>query len=290
MSLTGPSPFQNAPLTKVITVISGSATFFSVFLEIKNYFDLPHLSLLTTKGQLWRIFSVNLPFTYFGEAMCGFILLYQFRLFERQMGSRKYAVFLLWTLGIASLVQLGFLTLTNIKLPTGPYSLIFSLLVQFLYDVPATQNFRFCGLPLSNKFLTYMLSAQLGLSNYPSSLVGVVSGLLAGSLYRADIFPVRKWLIPKKISEFCTKWMKPLIDPAPTRRRVLFNRPTAAGGFPNMQVPPPFVVQGGNIPQQFDENTIATLMDMGFDRQSVITALVTCGNDVQQATNLLLDM
>jgi len=235
---------------------------------------------------------VNLPFTYFGEAMCGFILLYQFRLFERQMGSRKYAVFLLWTLGIASLVQLGFLTLTSYKLPSGPYSLIFSLLVQFFYNVPATQNFRFCGFPFSNKFLTYILGIQLGLSNYPSSLIGVVSGLLVGSLYRTDVIPVRKWLIPKRISEFCTKWVKPLLDPVPsTRRRVFTTRANPGNLFPgNLQVPP-FVVQGGNMNmQQFDENTIATLMDMGFDRQSVITALVTCGNDVQQATNLLLDM
>jgi hypothetical protein len=61
------------------------------------------------------------------------LLLYQFRTFERQMGTSKFSAFVIFVCLIASTVQLGFI----VSLPplqrvaAGPYALIFALFVLF---------------------------------------------------------------------------------------------------------------------------------------------------------------
>jgi membrane associated rhomboid family serine protease len=60
-----------------------------------------HLLALDRQGlqsmQLWRLFTHHFVFNSMGETIFGLILLYQFRLFERQMGSKKFGVSLMRT-------------------------------------------------------------------------------------------------------------------------------------------------------------------------------------------------
>lgn len=57
--------------------------------------------LLFPNWQLWRLVSQHLFFSSTSEAVFGLFLLYHFRVFERRMGSSKYAVSILHHRSIA---------------------------------------------------------------------------------------------------------------------------------------------------------------------------------------------
>lgn len=62
------------------------------------------------------------------------ILLYQFRAFERQMGSSKFAAFAVLSMLVPTTLQLGFaLSLPSVpdRFSGGPYALLFALFVQY---------------------------------------------------------------------------------------------------------------------------------------------------------------
>ena len=64
----------------------------------------------------------------------------------------------------------------RLPLASGPYCIIFSLLVLFYKDVPTSQQFQVLSLTLSDKVLTYLAAASIGLSS------GTISGRETRSL------------------------------------------------------------------------------------------------------------
>ena len=83
---------DNAPLTKLIALSTGLATFLLPSLGLRKALELSSLDQLTKNYQLWRLFTNNIFFSSTLEAVLGIMLLYHFRLFERQMGPVKFAV------------------------------------------------------------------------------------------------------------------------------------------------------------------------------------------------------
>jgi len=231
------------------------------------------------------------------ESVLGVVLLYQFRMFERQMGSSKFLAFTCSTWFVNALLSLGFLVVYPSRgVPSGPYALIFSLLVLFYFEVPATYRFRLLGVNAGDKIMTYLLSLQLLGVQLPSSLISGLFGLLAGIAYRSELFPINRLKIPEFLVRFGRRWILPLIQ-NPQRRSTTINpnalRPQQQQQQQQQQLrpqnnlfPPPLQQRFGDPPS---ESMVTALMDMGFSQEEARAALTQTGNDAQLAAALLLE-
>lgn len=54
--------------------------------------NIPDLNSILFNMQFWRLITSHLFFTSPGELLFGTLLIYYFRLLERQMGTEKFAV------------------------------------------------------------------------------------------------------------------------------------------------------------------------------------------------------
>lgn len=85
-------------------------------------------------GEVWRLLSSFFVFQSSAQAIVGLILLYTCRQFERQMGSRKFGAFIVFSFLVSTLVSLGVVvTASSIGFylvpSSGPFSLIYALLI-----------------------------------------------------------------------------------------------------------------------------------------------------------------
>lgn len=77
-------------MTKAIFFSAAGLSVLSSVLNWKYWLTLDRYHL--QQFQLWRLVTHHFVFSSLGEAFLSLLLLYQFRLFERQMGSRKFGV------------------------------------------------------------------------------------------------------------------------------------------------------------------------------------------------------
>jgi len=199
------------------------------------------------------------------------------------MGPAKFAAFATTTWGTSALVTLAGLVFYNTKNnnpASGPYALIFALLVQYYYEVPATFRFRLLGLNGSNKIMIYLIALQMIGSRFPGSIILGLSGLIAGLAYRSEALPLKRFTIPQPLIKIATKYLLPIIQqprrPIQPRRNVNINAPRAPPAVPAAVAPPA-------------ESDVAALMDLGFPREVVVGALRNANNDTQLAAAMLLD-
>lgn len=123
--------FENAPITQVL---SGFALLLGWFHGSSKTSSLDLFKL--GEGELWRLIASQLVFENTAETVVGVILLYCFRQFERQMGTRKFGffVFLSYVISLFNLITVEILLLSvdAVYIPaSGPYFLIFSMLAIF---------------------------------------------------------------------------------------------------------------------------------------------------------------
>eukprot|EP00163_Fabomonas_tropica_P033336 TRINITY_DN8701_c0_g3_i1.p1 TRINITY_DN8701_c0_g3~~TRINITY_DN8701_c0_g3_i1.p1 ORF type:complete len:308 (+),score=37.47 TRINITY_DN8701_c0_g3_i1:339-1262(+) len=300
----GPSGFVNAPVSKLLVLGTGGASLLaSVF---KSHAKL-HLSVEgLTRGQLWRLVTSQLVFTSPSEILFGLMALYSFRVFERQRGSNKYAMFTAFTSIVASMVQLGTLVMFPRAAPIapGPYPFIFAGFALFYYDVPTTYHFKVMGLTLPDKIFTYLLGAELMFNVWPYGFYASLSGLVAGALYNTDILGISSKGFPSPIRRFFARFVLPLLDTSPSPRAPRGQRQPAGGRRPGVDrlVPQPGMGMGmgggggGGVPApprapafEPSEGDITQLTDMGFPRDAAVRALVATSGNVAAATNMLLD-
>ncbi len=97
-------------------------------------------------------------------------------------------------------------------LPAGPTPILFALLAQYHFTIPHIYKYRLAtsspstttpqsggraGLIFSDKSLTYLLAAQLALSQVPGSLISALVGWCIGYSWRNEILPgATRWRIP----------------------------------------------------------------------------------------------
>jgi hypothetical protein len=127
------------------------------------------------------------------------LTLYNLRVIERLWGSRKFASFLLTvvplTLILAPIItiSLRYLTLGKVNyIPAGPTSIIFALLAQYHATIPFEYRYKLVlpvwglqeTITVSSKSSSYLIPAQLALSQFPSSLIPAGTGWLVGYGYR----------------------------------------------------------------------------------------------------------
>nr|KJB78468.1 hypothetical protein B456_013G001400 [Gossypium raimondii] len=262
----GPSGFNNAPVTKTFVIASA---LFTVFFGIQGRSFKLGLSYqdIFTKLSIWKLITSVFAFSSTPELMFGLYLLYYFRVFERQIGSNKYSVFILFSVMASFLFEVMAVAIlkdpTSNLLTSGPYGLIFASFVPFFFDIPVSTWFRIFGVRFSNKSFIYLAGLQLLLSSWKRSLLPGICGILAGSLYRLNVFRIRKAKV-----ESCRKCT------------FLHNSPSGGKTYPSA------VASSAIEPS---EDAVATLVSMGFDQNSARQALVHARNDINAATNILLE-
>ncbi|KAK2991452.1 hypothetical protein RJ640_012060 [Escallonia rubra] len=284
----GPSGFNNAPITRTFVI---ACALFTIMFGIRGRSSKLGLSYqdIFEKLQLWKIIVSVFAFSSTPELMFGLYLLYYFRVFERQIGSNKYSVFILFSVIVSLALEVLALALlkdpTLNKLTSGPYGLIFSSFVTFYLDIPVSTRFRVFSLRFSDKSFIYLAGFQLLLSSWKRSLLPGICGIVAGSLYRLNIFCIRRMKFPEFIASFFSRLSWPSVgstSPAAPTRNVLGNLPSYAGRQRNNPAPV------SSTPEP-PEDSIATLVSMGFDRNSARQALIHSRNDINTATNILLE-
>ncbi|KAL1338366.1 hypothetical protein AAHE18_10G205800 [Arachis hypogaea] len=227
----GPSGFTNAPVTRAFIIASA---LFTIFFGIQGRFNSLGLSYQDIFGKLrlWKLIMSVFAFSSTPEMMFGLYLLYYFRVFERQIGSNKYSVFIVFSVLTSLLFEVISLALLRdpaAKLVTpGPYGLIFASYVPFFLDIPVSTRIRVFGIPFSDKSFIYLAGLQLVLSSWRRSLLPGMCGILAGSLYRLNVFYIRKAKFPDFISSFFSRFSLPSMGSprGPSTRNVAGNVPS----------------------------------------------------------------
>ncbi|CAA7060515.1 unnamed protein product [Microthlaspi erraticum] len=286
----GPSGFHNAPVTKAFVITSA---LFTVFFGIRGRSSKLGLSYqdIFEKFRIWKLIMSTFAFSSTPELMFGLYLLYYFRVFERQIGSNKYSVFILFSGTVSLLLEvflLSFLKDTTANLLTsGPYGLIFASFIPFYLDIPVSTRFRVFGVSFSDKSFIYLAGVQLLLSSWKRSLFPGVCGIIAGSLYRLNILGIRKAKFPEFVTSFFSRLSLPSFSSSPPSapsRTIVGTISPNTGRRPERSQPAPVTSQ-----VEPSEEAIATLVSMGFDRNAARQALVHARNDVNAATNILLE-
>lgn len=278
--------FHNAPASRAVVV---AAALFSVAFGFRGRslnLGLSYQSLYE-KLSIWRLITSLFAFSSTPELIFGAALLYYFRVFERQIGSNKYAVFIIFSTMVSVLLQ--FLALGYMKDPSlnpltsGPYGLIFASYVPFFFDIPVSMKFRIFGLSLSDKSFVYLAGLQLLFSSGRCSVVPGISGILAGLLYRLNTFGIRRLKFP----EFGTSLFSQLSWPFSNNPYQGLPTTENNGSSPSHQAHQ--IEDARTAIQDPTESSITALVSMGFDRSAAIQALALTNYDVNLASNILLE-
>ncbi|XP_010554763.1 PREDICTED: rhomboid-like protein 20 isoform X2 [Tarenaya hassleriana] len=286
----GPSGFSNAPVAKAFVI--GSALF-TVFFGIRGRSSKLGLSYqdIFEKFRVWKLIMSIFAFSSTPELMFGLYLLYYFRVFERQIGSNKYSVFILFSMTVSLLLETLLLSLlkdpTANLLTSGPYGLIFASFVPFYFDIPVSTRFRVFGVRFSDKSFIYLAGLQLLLSSWKRSILPGVCGIVTGSLYRLNVLGIRRAKLPEVMTSFISRISLPSIGNSPRspNRNVLGGMST----HPARQQERSYQAAPMAASVAPSEEAIATLVSMGFDSNAARQALVHARNDVNAATNILLE-
>ncbi|CAH2063944.1 unnamed protein product [Thlaspi arvense] len=246
------------------------------------------------KFRIWKLIMSTFAFSSTPELMFGLYLLYYFRVFERQIGSNKYSIFIVFSGTVSLLLEVILLsqlkdTTANL-LTSGPYGLIFASFIPFYLDIPVSTRFRVFGVNFSDKSFIYLAGVQLLLSSWKRSIFPGICGIVAGSLYRLNILGIRKAKFPEFVASFFSRLSLPSLGnstpPAPSRNIVGTISPnTGRRAEASLRSQPAPMVSSAEP----SEEAIATLVSMGFDRNAARQALLHARNDVNAATNILLE-
>jgi len=319
--------FYKAPVSKSLMIYVGcshglthvpslSPVFRKIFTE--------SIGLESSKSVL-RLVTSKLIFPDTRSTVLVCFLVYFFRILERRSGSLKFSsqLALSWLLGLSLDILLSPTlpdTWASILTP-GPLSLVLPLFVPYYTNIPLVTGSHMGPFSISTKSLTYILGLQLAASS-TNSLVTTALCLGVGALVHCT--SLSAFRLPSAMgsiasSLFC--WLASSPPPAPSQpmgatleiqrtqhaeaveqqllraRARQFNVPIGGrqmrldemwrGGQPNapgqgQPRPAPAAVQPSPV-------MVQALTDMGFPRQRVEQVLVRCNNDLDQATNMLLN-
>ncbi|KAJ5659762.1 hypothetical protein N7507_006213 [Penicillium longicatenatum] len=219
------SGFTNTPLTKFLLIYTIASSIALSIFDIKHLASIHVSPHFWPYAQFWRaLFWQIAGFTNSTEALFAAMLVYHLRVVERAWGKRKMATFLITTLPYTTLLPPLLLTLVarplslnNLNyLPSGPTATIFAMLAQYHATIPYVYRYRIGttaasstttnpgpndtaptpkptpkGLTLlfSDKSTTYLVAAQLALSQFPAMLLPSAVGWIVGMAWRAELLP-----------------------------------------------------------------------------------------------------
>lgn len=221
--------FYNAPVSKGLLgcmFLTSCSLNVPLLAHMKQYviYSMPNIF---DHYEIWRIFTSKLTFLDTKDLVCGSLLIYCFRIFERRYGSHKFCSYLLAVCTVATVLELTMicgLRQLNVHipvLPTGPYELIFPLFVNYFMDIPRVAQIHIMGVPVTGKTLTYLLGLQIMSTNKGCMVTGICC-LLAGLICRWNVFRIQNWIkVPSFLSRIAAVTIKRLLNSSPPQEGTL---------------------------------------------------------------------
>ncbi|XP_029963214.1 ubiquitin-associated domain-containing protein 2 [Salarias fasciatus] len=351
---TGSRGLYKAPLSKgLLLVLNGLTVMLTLLPQYQELF-VYNLQAVTLHHQVWRLLCGRLVCLDVKDSFCSSLLIYNFRIFERRFGSRKFASFLLGTWCLSALMDFllaqAFQNLFDYEveeLPSGLLAPVFSLFVPFYLSIPRMPVTQVLGhIHITNKSLVYVVGLQL-LTSSPFMWLLALSGLISGGLYHSDFLRLQKILfVPSWVSRAGRFILEPLFSSSqPTNetplgmgatldiqrqqrmdildqqfllaqynearrnaRRNARHQPQSGllqwtrlfpslrhrgQNRPPMQPHPQAHTHQSTQQPLLDnspvaEEQVARLVEMGFSRTDALEALRASNNDINMATNFLL--
>lgn len=233
----------------------------------------------------------HVTFATTGELVMGTVTLAHFaRRFERELGSRKFVLWvlesfvislvLIWTAAVVMMMHH-----TPQKLHyAGPYPTLGALLYLYYKYTPRLHPrfFGIVGFHVSEKIILYAFAVQVILFQGKSTVIPAVCGIMAGwfsILYTVDV--------PNMIADSLTSCFRKVVDAPPP-----LVAPALMAASRQRQQPPHQAVRHNTatrpVPQPPSQANIDQLTAMGFEREMVVRALQQTNNNVEQALDRLL--
>jgi membrane associated rhomboid family serine protease len=309
-TVTATSWFAGAPITRLNSI--GTVIFFVLFhsktahesMAMDSFKMLRAVQYGTSEWH--RYWSSKITFGSTGELVMGGLLLsYLARQFEREMGSRKFGVFLLLVICSAVILEMVFVVgastlLVNGYRYQGPYAVVGALMYLFHRYTPRLHPrfFGLLGFQFSEKSFYYFWFAQVvGYGGY-GTLLATAVGVITAYIY--VVTNLHQTIdLPDAIAKPLASIGSHLSDPPPrilaaasNRRatggdalqRLVRNNPAAAAAAQAAVAAQRPVAP----PAPPDPAAIEQLASMGFDRQRVMDALQATNNNVERAADRLL--
>lgn len=338
---TGSSGLYKAPLSKGLLIIPSTLSLLLalLFQHYQKFFTY-NLQAAKEEFQIWRLVCGRTVCLDLKDTFCSSLLIYNFRIFERRYGSRKFSSFLLgsWLLSVlfdlllVEVVEYSFGFTIN-SLPSGFLGPVFALFVPFYCSIPRVQVTQVLGhFSITNKTLVYVLGLQL-LTSGSYIWIVALSGLLSGMCYNSSVLKVHRILcVPTGVARIFAWTLEPIfssvepsnevrvgmgatVDIQRQQRMELLDRQMLMSQFAQMRrqrqqqggiinwnrlFPPLRHRRNANYQDnqqtehevlptaEVSEDQVARLMEMGFSRVDALEALRASNNDINVATNFLL--
>lgn len=244
--------FSRTPVCKAMWYCGLVLSLVIMFVGGKELFWYSPVEIIQHPKQ-WFMRTAFSAFFYsnFLELCIGLFLLYKFRVFERNLGTKKFSVLILFSLFLNFVFNICTLTLTlslfqsnspelmalispstaaagqgakkpslslmkrAAILPANGFGWFTSaLFVLYVAEVPKNYNFRVFGVNMNDKWIVYTLYVQMLLAGLPNNIVPVLAGLIAGLLYNSGGLGLNEKTVGTKVSQMCTALCLPIIDPS----------------------------------------------------------------------------
>ncbi|XP_037656570.1 ubiquitin-associated domain-containing protein 2 isoform X3 [Choloepus didactylus] len=319
-------PNNKAPLSKSLLLVPSALSLLLTLLlpHCQKFFEYD-LQAVKNDFQIWRLMCGRIICLDLKDTFCSSLLIYNFRIFERRYGSRKFASFLLgsWVLSalfdfiLVEAMQYSFGIAAASNLPSGFLAPVFALFVPFYCSIPRVQVAQILGqFSITNKTLIYILGLQISGICYNSNVLKVHQVLCIphwlAKLFSWTLEPIFSSSEPTNEARI---GMGATVDIQRQQRMELLDRQLMLSQF--VQVRRQRQQQGGMInwnrlfpplrqrrninypdgrqseqqaspPLEVSEEQVARLMEMGFSRGDALEALRASNNDLNVATNFLL--
>uniref|UniRef100_A0A3B4UZR2 UBA domain containing 2 n=1 Tax=Seriola dumerili TaxID=41447 RepID=A0A3B4UZR2_SERDU len=326
---TGSRGLYKAPLSKgLLLVLNGLTVMLTLLPQYQELF-VYNLQAVTHQHQVWRLLCGRLVCLDVKDSFCSSLLIYNFRIFERRFGTRKFASFLLGTWCLSALMDFllaqAFQFLFDYEveeLPAGLLAPVFSLFVPFYLSIPRMPVTQVLGhIHITNKSLVYIVGLQVSLCSAGVSMC-VYIFLCPSEFLRMRCFFL--FFSPPPSSE-TPLGMGATLDIQRQQRMDLLDQQLLLAQYnearrntrqqpqpgllqwtrlfpslrhrgqnrPPMQPRPQAQTQPSTQPPLLDnspvaEEQVARLVEMGFSRTDALEALRASNNDINMATNFLL--
>ncbi|KAJ6243471.1 ribosomal protein L30 [Anaeramoeba flamelloides] len=104
-------------------------------------------------------------------------------------------------------------------------SLIFALLIVYTNQLPPTTTiFRVFSLRFNVKSLLWLFCVLLFVRSKKISVIGPITGIIAGLVYEIELLPIKKLLFPESVNNFCSKYVIPMLGTNQSRQSFLSTR------------------------------------------------------------------
>uniref|UniRef100_A0AAQ5YV16 UBA domain-containing protein n=1 Tax=Amphiprion ocellaris TaxID=80972 RepID=A0AAQ5YV16_AMPOC len=342
---TGSRGLYKAPLSKSLLLVLNGLTVMLTLLPQYQQLFMYNLQAVTQQHQVWRLLCGRLVCLDVKDSFCSSLLIYNFRIFERRFGTRKFASFLLGTWCLSALVDFllaqAFQFLFDYEveeLPAGLLAPVFSLFVPFYLSIPRMPVTQVLGhIQITNKSLVYVVGLQRMLMCFSKCAFQI-----SGGLYHSNFLRLQKILfVPAWVSRIGRYILEPLFSSSQPSsetplgmgatldiqrqqrmdlldqqlllaqyneaRRNARHQPQAGllqwtrlfpslrhrgQNRPPMQPRPQAQTHQSTQPtldnSPVAEEQVARLVEMGFSRIDALEALRASNNDINMATNFLL--